>query len=156
MLLACSCQSKKAETIPQLLKRLEKDSVALDKIERQYPERILTNFCWCDSMLQFIPQDQVDGCFEALNLAQAYLRQFDEVLPVMKRDMAYIKTQLGNLQSDIDSHYINDSLAAVYLQDEIASADTLHNRIVYFEERLSQQDKELQSLRKTIRKAASK
>ena len=84
------------------------------------------------------------------------MRQFDEILPVMKRDMAYIKTQLGNLQSDIDSHYINDSLAAVYLQDEFASADTLHNRIVYFEERLSQQDKELQSLRKTIRKAASK
>ena len=156
LLLACSCQNKKVDSIPQLLKRLDKDSMALERIEQKYPDNIQTNFHWCDSMLQFIPQDQVVDCFDVLNLAQAYLGQFNEMLPIMKRDITYIKTQLGNLQNDIDTHYISDSLAAVYLQDEIASADTLHYRIEYFEERLSDQDKELKSLRKTISKAASK
>ena len=156
MLLACSCQSKKADSIPQLLKQLDKDGMVLERIEQKYPDNIEANFHWCDSMLQFIPQDQIGDCFDVLNLAQAYLGQFNEMLPIMKHDMAYIKTQLGNLQNDIDTHYISDSLAAVYLQDEIASADTLHNRIEYFEDRLSHQDKELKSLRKTISKAASK
>lgn len=156
MLLVCSCQSKKVDSIPQLLRQLERDSVALVKIQQEYPASIQTNFLWCDSMLQYVPKEQISEYFDVLNLAQAYLGQFDMTLPVMQRDMAYIKTQLNNLQHDMDSHYVSDSLAMVYLQDEIASADTLHNRIVYFQERLSQQDKELQSLKKTIRKAASR
>ena len=107
-------------------------------------------------MLACIPEEQVDECFDVLNLAQAYLRQFDETLPVMKHTLSYTKQQLNNLQNDIDTHFINDSLAAIYLKDETAVADTLHNRILYFQDRLSQQDNELQTLRKTIRKAASK
>lgn len=157
MLLAGSaCQSKKAESIPQLLRQLEKDDAALEKIQQQYPARIQTNFRWCDSMLQFIPQEQIDECFDVLNLAQAYLRQFNETLPVMKHTLSYTKQQLINLQNDIDTEFINDSLAAIYLNDEIAVADTLHHRILYFQEKLSEQDKELQSLRKSIRKATSK
>ena len=74
----------------------------------------------------------------------------------MKKTLSYTQQQLVNLQNDIDTHFINDSLAAVYLKDETAVADTLHNRILYFQDRLSKQDKELQSLKKTIRKAASK
>lgn len=107
-------------------------------------------------MLQYVPKEQINEYFDVLNLAQAYLGQFNMTLPVMRHDMAYITTQLNNLQHDIDSHYVSDSLARVYLQDEIASADTLHYRIEYFQDRLSHQDKELQSLRKTIRKAASR
>ena len=156
MLLACSCQSKKADSIPQLLRQLEKDDTALQRIQQQYPERIQTNFRWCDSMLQFIPEEQIDECFDVLNLAQAYLSQFNEMLPVMKHTLSYTKQQLTNLQNDIDTHYVSDSLAAVYFNDEIAVADTLHNRILYFQDRLSQQDKALDSLRKTISKAATK
>lgn len=107
-------------------------------------------------MLAFIPENQVNESFDVLNLSQAYLHQFDEMLPIMKKTLSYTQQQLVNLQNDIDTHFINDSLAAVYLKDETAVADTLHNRILYFQDRLSKQDKELQSLKKTIRKAASK
>ena len=64
--------------------------------------------------------------------------------------------KLSTLKNDIDTHYISDSLAAVYLADEAAVADTLHNRILYFQDRLSNQDKALKTLRKTISKVASK
>ena len=139
-----------------MLRQLEKDSMALEKIQQQYPERMQANFRWCDSMLQFIPEEQIDECFDVLNLAQAYLQQFNEMLPVMENTLSYTKQQLSNLQSDIDTRYINDSIAAIYLKDEIAVADTLHNRILYFQDRLSQQDKELISLKETISKAAIK
>lgn len=156
LLVGSACQSKKAESIPQLLRQLEKDGMALEKIQQQYPERMQANFRWCDSMLQFIPEEQIDECFDVLNLAQAYLQQFNEMLPVMENTLSYTKQQLSNLQSDIDTRYINDSIAAIYLKDEIAVADTLHNRILYFQDRLSQQDKELISLKETISKAATK
>ena len=155
LLLACSCQSKK-EPIQQLQDQLKKDGVALDKLQDQYQNQLQADFQWCDSMLQYLPADQVDAYFEDLNLAQAYLSQFNEMLPVMRRDLAYSQQQLTNLKNDIDTHYISDSLGMVYLNDEIASADTLHNRVLYFQDRLSSQDKTLQSLKKSIRKAASK
>ena len=109
---------------------------------------------WCDSMLQYVPQDQVNDYFETLNLTLAYLNQFDEVLPIMQHDIRYSRQQLNNLQNDIDTHYINDSLATAYLEDETAVIDTLHYRILYFQDRLSTQDKELKSAKKAISKAA--
>ena len=155
LLLACSCQSKK-EPIQQLQDQLVKDSISLNKLQTKYQDRLQTDFHWCDSMLLFIPENEVSDYFDVLNLAQAYLYQFDEMLPVMKHTISYTRQQLVNLQNDIDTHFINDSLAAIYLKDETAVADTLHNRILYFQDRLSKQDKELQSLKKSIRKATSK
>lgn len=155
LLLACSCQSKK-EPMRQVQDQLKKDGVSLDELQDKYQDRLWADFHWCDSMLQYLPDDQVDSYFEDLNLAQAYLSQFDEMLPVMRRDLAYIQQQLDNLKNDIDTHYISDSLGMVYLNDEIASADTLHNRVLYFQDRLSSQDNTLQSLKTSIRKAVSK
>lgn len=107
-------------------------------------------------MLQYLPEEKIEESFEVLNLAHAYLSQFDEMLPVMQHDLSYTQQQLVNLKNDIDTHFINDSLATIYLADETAVADTLHNRILYFQDRLSRQDKELKTLRKTISKATSK
>ena len=101
LLLAClSCQSRK-EPIAQLQEQLSRDSVALGKLQQQYPENIRTNFRWCDSMLQFLPDEQVSECFPVLNLAQAYLSQFDEMLPVMQHDLRYTRQQLVLLQKPL-------------------------------------------------------
>lgn len=154
LLLAClSCQSRK-EPIARLQDQLTDDSIALKKLQDNYQERLWADFRWCDSMLQYIPKEQVNDYFESLNLAQAYLSQFDEMLPVMQQTISYSRQQLTHLKSDLDTHFISDSLAAVYLGDETAVADTLHNRILYFQDRLSQQDKALNSTKKSIRKAA--
>ena len=104
-------------------------------------------------MLQYVPKEQVSDYFEHLNLAQAYLSQFDEMLPVMRRNISYTRQQLTNLKSDIDTHFIDEAQAALYLEDETAVADTIHQRVLYFQDRLSQQDQSLNSTRKSIRKA---
>lgn len=155
LLMACSCQSKK-EPIQQLRDQLVDDSITLVKLKDRYQSNLQSDFLWCDSMLQFIPQEKVSEHFEVLNLTQAYLGQFNEMLPIMQRDISYTRRQLVNLKNDIDTHFINDSLAAVYLDDEIAVADTIHYRVLYFEDRLSQQEKALQATKKSIRKAAEK
>lgn len=130
------------------------DSIALKDLQDTYLVRMRSDVMWCDSMLQYVPQDQVNDYFETLNLTLAYLNQFDEVLPIMQHDIRYSRQQLNNLQNDIDTHYINDSLATAYLEDETAVIDTLHYRILYFQDRLSTQDKELKSAKKAISKAA--
>ena len=157
MLLALASCSDKAETpFTKLHQQLDRDSLALNEIQQQYPERIRTDFRWCDSMLQYVPEEQVEECFDLLNLAQAYLHQFDEMLPIMRKDLTYIRHQLVNLQYDIDHHLLSDSLSDLYLQDETAAADTLHYRVLYFQDRLPKQDQALQSLKKNLRKVAAK
>lgn len=153
LLLACSCQSKK-EPIQQLQDQLTKDSIALQKLQDNYQARLWADFRWCDSMLQYVPENEIAGYFDTLNLAQAYLNQFDEMLPVMQRGIGYSRQQLNSLKNDIDTHYLNDSLAEAYLADEAAVIDTLHHRILYFQKRLSQQEKKLNDTKKSIRKAA--
>lgn len=154
LLLAClSCQSRK-EPIAQLQDQLTNDSIALRKLQDKYQVRLWADFRWCDSMLQYVPSEQVSEYFESLNLAQAYLGQFDEMLPVILRDISYTRQQLINLKNDIDTHFIEEAQASDYLDDEIAVADTIHNRVLYFQDRLFQQDKALNSTKKSIRKAA--
>jgi hypothetical protein len=156
LLLTCiACQSRK-EPIALLQEQLTQDSITLDRLQDNYQDRLQEDFQWCDSMLLYVPKEHVNEYFDILNLAQAYLRQFNEMLPVMRHDHAYIRQQLRNLQNDLSSHYISDSLGMVYLNDEIASADTLHNRVLYFQDRLSTQDQALQSLKKSICKDTSK
>ena len=147
-----ACQSRK-EPIQQLQDQLANDSVALQKLQNNYQERLWSDFRWCDSMLQYVPKEQVGDYFEHLNLAQAYLSQFDEMLPVIRHDISYTRQQLANLKNDIDTHFIDEAQAAIYLEDETAVADTIHQRILYFQDRLAQQDQSLNSTRKSIRKA---
>ena len=165
LLIGSACGSKTTNTansskgnttgetsIPQLQQQVSLDSLTLHELQVNYQSKLQSDFHWCDSMLSFVNEQKLQDYFDILNLAQAYLDQFNTMLPVMNHDIAYLQTQLINLQNDIDSHYINDSLATAYLADEQAVADTLHHRVLYFQDRLSQQDQELQSLKKHIRK----
>ena len=160
VLLLASCGSRtdqsSARSIPDIRAQLKKDSIALQQLQDRYQTPLWEQFRWCDSMLAFVPQEQVNTYFDVLNLTQAYLNQFDETLPVMRNDLAFIQQQLNLLQNDLETHYLSDSLANEYLIDEKAAADTLHYRVRYFEDRLSQQEKALRKVQKDIGKAVSK
>ena len=155
LLLACvACQGKK-DPIQQLQRQATNDSIVLHEIQERYQESLRADFLWCDSMLMYVPEEYVDDYFNTLNLAQAYLNQFDETLPSMVSGLAQLQHQLATLQSDVETHYLSDSLAAVYLRDEAAEAELLHQRVLYFQDRLSKQAKELQGLKKNILKLTS-
>ena len=157
LLSGCTRGSKNAgiTSIPQLQQQVSLDSLALHELKVRYQDPLQADFLWCDSMLAFVNEQEVEGYFNTLNLAQAYLNQFNAMLPTMNHDIAYLQEQLTNLQNDLDTHYLNDSLASLYFEDEKAVADTLHHRILYFEDKLAQQSMALQTLKKNLCKATA-
>ena len=148
----CACQEQSATNeIHKLQRQAKADIKAMQHIEKEYYAEANEDYHFCDSMLQFVPKEKLEEYFNTLNLAQAYLIQFQEVKPVMERKFDYLQQQLKNLHNDIATNYVNDSLANIYLSDEQKVADTLHEQVLYFSDRLSAQKNELNSLRKAMK-----
>lgn len=147
---ACTSQPKSiTEKIDTLKQRVTTDSETLQNIESKDFARLQKDFVYCDSLLQHLSPEQVEASFEHLNLTQAYLVQFSEVKPVMKRKMDYVIQQLDNLKADVESQYLNDSLANIYFETENRVADTLHAQLEYFQDRFKSCQESLNNLKKS-------
>lgn len=151
MLVAPCCKQKSNPTTQQieLVKRqVSADREALHEIESvDYPQ-LEDDFYHCDSMLQYVDQETAVQQFDKLNLAKAYLIQFQETLPRMQADIDSSLLQLDRLEADANSHYLSDSLVLVYLQEEKDIANRLHEQVLYFKDRLGNSRKELDILSK--------
>lgn len=147
--LLASCQSK-AETakITDLKKQVEANEKVLDNLESQNFVQLEKDFISCDSMLQYMSQEEVDTVFEQLRLVGAYITQFKLEVPVMRSRIDYSLSQLDKLKADAESHYFSDSLVFVYLADEARSIDTLTAQIDYFKDRFAKSQKFLDDFKK--------
>ena len=144
-------QPSTVERIDNLKKQVNADVKALQQIENEEYPKLNQEFMYCDSLLQYMDFAQVEQAFEKLNLTQAYMRQFDEVKGEMWQKAEYANLQLDNLKADLESQYINDSLATVYLETETQVADTLHHRVLYFQDRFANCSKEMAAIKKNCR-----
>jgi len=135
--------------IEALQQQVKADANALKAIESQQYGTLKNDFHHCDSMLQYLNETEIDACFEKLQLAQAYLLQFEMVKPIMENKMNYLLGQLDHLKADLESQYLNDSIALVYFDTENRVADTLHEQILYFGDRFGQCQKDLNALKKS-------
>ena len=150
-LLLGSCQNHPqtlADQIDRLKRQVSDDANTLRRLEDSEWLQLQNDFRHCDSMLQHMDSAQVAAAFEKLNLVQAYLNQFSELKADMRQKMEYSLLQLDRLKADAESHYINDSLAAAYLETETQVADTLHHRVLYFQEKFGNCRKSLSDLKK--------
>ncbi len=136
-----------AERLTNLQQQVDNDIVAFQDFEANDFVKLKTSFMNIDSQLGSVDPNIVQGYFEKLNLAQAYLQQFMEVKPSLKSKLDYSKKQLTDLQFDFENEMINDSLFNVYLERETIAADTLHNQILYFKDRFGSCQKELDALK---------
>lgn len=149
-----SCNPKQPSTvdrIEKLQKQVNTDVKALQQIENEEYPKLNKAFLYCDSLLQYMDSAQVEQAFEKLNLTQAYLKQFAELKGVMHQNAEYANLQLDHLKADLESQYINDSLATIYLETETKVADTLHHRILYFQDRFANCSKEMAAIKKASR-----
>lgn len=149
-----ACNPKQPSTmtrIEQLQKQVVTDANALQQIENEEYPKLNKDFLYCDSLLQHMDSTQVDQVFEKLNLTQAYLRQFEGLKAEMRQKAEYANLQLDHLKADLESQYINDSLATVYLETETKVADTLHHRVLYFKDRFANCSKEMAAIKKARR-----
>ena len=149
VLSGCNNQPKTTiEKIDLLKKQVATDAKALQAIANEDFTTLQNDFHYCDSLLQHIDAEQVKANFDQLNLTQAYILQFKEVKPVMKKKMDYLVQQLDNLKSDAESQYLPDSLVLIYLDTETKVADTLHAQVDYFKDSFSSCQKSLNQMKK--------
>ena len=150
-LILSSCHSEPktdSERIDALKKQVQADAKTLNELEANELVQLQSDFVACDSMLQYLHPEEVDEAFQQLQLVDAYIKQFNETKPVIQADMDSTLIQLDNLKSDIETHYLSDSLAAVYLETETQHVTLISNQVQYFKDRLNSSISNLNGFKK--------
>lgn len=66
----------------------------------------------------------------------------------MQNDIDSTLLQLDRLKADAESHYLSDSLVAVYIDDETAYVNKLSNQVHYFQDRFGTCQNDLNIMKK--------
>ncbi len=149
LLLLVGCQPKTdLDRIDALKKQVNKDVRALNDLNTNTFVQLEKDFIFCDSSLQFLPEEELDAVFEKLKLVDAYIQQFKMERPVMQAEMDSTLARLDLLRADAATHYLSDSLVAVYLEDETQQVEKLNSQVEYFKDRLGDCRKDLDNFKK--------
>ena len=149
LLLFVGCQPKTdLDKIDALKKQVNKDVKALNDLNTNTFVQLEKDFIACDSSLQFLPEEELDAAFEKLKLVDAYIQQFKMEHPVMQAEMDSTLARLDLLRADAATHYLSDSLVAVYLEDETQQVEKLNSQVEYFKDRLGNCRKDLDNFKK--------
>ena len=148
LLLGGCHNASNTEKIDSLKKQVTVDAQILQDLEEKEFPLLEKDFIACDSMLQYLTEEQVNQSFEKLRLVQAYLEQFKVTKPMIQADMDTTLLQLDRLKADAESHYLSDSLVTVYMEDEIKCVDKISSQVQYFQDRFGKCRKDLDILKK--------
>ena len=149
LLLLVGCQPKTdLDRIDALKKQVNKDVRALNDLNTNTFVQLEKDFISCDSSLQFLPEEELDAVFENLKLVDAYIQQFKMERPVMQAEMDSTLARLDLLRADAATHYLSDSLVAIYLEDETQQVEKLSSQVEYFRDRLGNCCKDLDNFKK--------
>ena len=149
LLLLVGCQPKTdLDRIDMLKKQVNKDVKALNDLNTNTFVQLEKDFISCDSSLQFLPEEELDAAFEKLKLVDAYIQQFKMERPVMQSEMDSTLARLDLLRADAATHYLSDSLVAVYLEDETQQVEKLNSQVEYFKDCLGNCRKDLDNFKK--------
>lgn len=149
LLLLVGCQPKTdLDRIDMLKKQVNKDVKALNDLNTNTFVQLEKDFISCDSSLQFLPEEELDAAFEKLKLVDAYIQQFKMERPVMQAEMDSTLARLDLLRADAATHYLSDSLVAVYLEDETQQVEKLNSQVEYFKDRLGNCREDLDNFKK--------
>ena len=149
LLLLVGCQPKTdLDKIDALKKQVNKEAKALNDLNTNTFVQLEKDFIACDSSLQFLPEEELDAAFEKLKLVDAYIQQFKMEHPVMQAEMDSTLARLDLLRADAATHYLTDSLVAIYLEDETQQVEKLSSQVEYFKDRLGNCRKDLDNFKK--------
>lgn len=149
-LLLAGCQSAPTtdlEKVEALKKQVQADAQALERLKDNEFVQLERDFIACDSLLQYMHPEAVDEAFQDLQLTKAYIEQFKMEQPNIQADIDSTLYRLDCLRTDIESHYLSDSLTAVYIDDETQHAEMLNNQVDYFKDRFGNCQNELNVLK---------
>ncbi len=149
-LLLAGCQASPTtdlERIAALRKQVQADALLLEQLKDKELAQLERDFLVCDSMLQHMHPEAIDEAFQELQLTKAYIEQFKMTRPTIKADIDSTLYRLDCLRADIESHYLSDSMATVYLKDETQHAELLGNQVNYFKDRFGTCQDELNAIK---------
>lgn len=149
LLLLVGCQPKTdLDKIDALKKQVNKDVKALNDLNTNTFVQLEKDFIACDSSLQYLSEADLDAAFEKLKLVDAYIQQFKMEHPVMQAEMDSALARLDLLRADAATHYLADSLVAIYIEDETQQVEKLNSQVEYFKDRLGNCRKDLDNFKK--------
>ena len=144
LMLLTSCQPKtNLDKIKALKKQVQTETKALNDLNANTFVQLEKDFFTCDSALQYLPEAELDKAFQKLQLVDAYIQQFKETRPIMQAELDSTLLRLDLLATDAETHYLSDSLVAVYYDTEAQQVEKLSNQIAYFKDRLGRCRKDL-------------
>ena len=147
LILLIGCQPKThSQKIKALKKQVEASAKTLKTLEEKDLPKLQNDFFTCDTMLQHLHPEEIDEIFPQLQLVDAYILQFKQTAPAIKADMDSTLIQLDNLKSDIETHYISDSLANIYVTAEAEHVELISNQVQYFKDRFGTCKKDLNDI----------
>ena len=149
LLLLVGCQPKTdLDRIDALKKQVNKDVKALNDLKTNTFVQLEKDFISYDSSLQYLSEAELDAAFPKMQLVDAYLQQFKETQPIMQAEMDSTLARLDLLRADAATHYLTDSLVAIYLEDETQQVEKLSSQVEYFKDRLGSCRKDLDNFEK--------
>lgn len=146
-----ACQSEPKtdlERVDALKKQVQDNAKTLNELENKEFAQLQKDFMSCDSMLQFLHPEEIEEVFQQLQLVGAYISQFKETCPMMRANIDTTLVQLDHLKSDIETHYLSDSLVAIYLDTESQHVTRINNQVEYFKDRFAGCKKDLKEFKK--------
>lgn len=148
LLIGCQTTPKTdIEKIEALKKQLKADAKTLEQIKANDFVMLEHDFIICDSLLQYMHPEAIDEAFQELQLTKAYLDQFKTTQPSIQADIDSTLYRLDCLSNDISTHYLSDSLTAIYIEEEAQHTELLNNQVNYFKDRLGSCQNELNVLK---------
>lgn len=148
LLLACCHPQTDLDKIDALKKQVNNAAQDLNNLNTNTFVRLEKDFVSCDSLLQFLLEEELDTLFPKLQLVEAYIRQFKETRPFMEAEMDSTLVRLDLLRADVATHYLADSLIVAYIDDETQQVEKLSNQVQYFKDRLGKCRNDLDGINK--------
>lgn len=147
-----SCHDKAAtptQEIEQLQRRMQHNLNDMQALESETLPYFFEQYLYCDSLLALQKDINPDHVVE-MQILRAYLQQFENEWPGIKKHIDYSLHQLKTLKADIDGNKLNDSLIQSYLLSEKEAADLIHNQTEYFKDRLSKEKDVVDKIKKDL------
>ena len=153
MSITCNACKDKVATpigeIEQLQRRMHHNLSDMQALENETLPYFFKEYLYCDSLLICQENINPDHVVE-MQILRAYLQQFENEWPSIKKHIDYSLHQLETLKNNIADNKLNDSLIHVYLLSEKEAAELIHNQTEYFKDRLTKERDVVDKIKKEL------
>ena len=141
--LLTSCTGKPAKPVSKLQERVVVAEQKLNDLKDNDFSFLVEQYSCLDTTVA-----RKVNVHKEMSLLRAYLQQFEDEMPNMLDEIDYTKSQLSNLQDDIDSGVYSKDVWEKYLESEEEAVKRIEAQAEYFTNRFNKQKEIVKQLKK--------